>query len=86
LVDPPRRFHITLPAFKVTIRADAVTGGPFGTVPDIWTQTSPVGGPLIKVFQMISSLMTEISELRGMVTAIEAEKSFFKEQYEALRS
>jgi phosphoenolpyruvate carboxylase len=35
---------------------------------------------------MISFLMTEISELRGTVTVIDAEQSSFKEQYEALRA
>jgi hypothetical protein len=64
LVDPPRRSPITPPAPQVTIAADAVIGGPVGAATEILTQTSPVGGPLIEVFQMISSLMTEVSELR----------------------
>jgi hypothetical protein len=86
LVDPPRRSPITPPAPQVTIPADAVIGGPVGAAPESSTQTSPVGGPLIEVFRMISSLMTEVSELRGTVTAIEAEQSSVKEQYEALRA
>jgi hypothetical protein len=86
LVDPPRRSPITPPAPQVTIPADAVIGGPVGAAPKLSTQTSPVGGPLIEVFQMISSLMTKVSELRGTVTAIEAEQSSVKEQYEALRA
>jgi hypothetical protein len=84
LVDPPRRSLITPRAPQVTNPADAVIGGPVVTAPEISTQTSPVGGPLIEVFQMISSLMTEVSELRGTATAIEAEQSSVKEQYEAL--
>jgi hypothetical protein len=86
LVDPPRRSPIAPPAPQVTIPADAVTGGPVGAAPEISTQTAPVGGPQIEVFQMISSLMTEVSELRGTVTAIEVEQSSFKDQYEALRA
>jgi hypothetical protein len=70
----------------VTIPADAVIGGPVGAVPEISTQTSPVGDPLIEVFQMSSSLMTEVIELRGTVTAIEAELPSVKEKYEALRA
>jgi hypothetical protein len=35
---------------------------------------------------MISSIMTEVSELRGTVNAIEAEQSSVKEQYEVLRA
>jgi regulator of replication initiation timing len=86
LVDPPRRSPIAPPAPQFTIPADAVIGGPVGAAPEILTQTSPVGGPLIEVFQMISSLMTEVSELHGTVTAIEAEQSSVEEQYEALRA
>jgi hypothetical protein len=84
-VDPPRRSPITPPASQVTIPADAVIGGLVGAAPEISTQTSPVGGPLIEVFQMISSFMTEVSELLGTVT-IEAEQSSVKKHYEALRS
>jgi hypothetical protein len=70
----------------VTIPADAVIGGSVGVVSKFSTQTSPVGGPLIEMFQMTSSLMMEVSELIGTVTAIEAEQSSVKEQYEALRT
>ena len=63
-----------------------VIGSPIGASPEISIQTPPVGGPLIEVFRMISSLMSEVSELRGTVTAIEAEQSSVKEQYEALRA
>jgi hypothetical protein len=50
LVDPLRRSPITPLAPQVTILADAVIGGPVGAAPEISTQTSPVGGPLIEVF------------------------------------
>jgi hypothetical protein len=86
LVDPPRRSFITPPFPQVTIPADALIGGPVSAALGISTLTSPVGGPRTEVFQMISSLMTEVSELRRTVTAIEVEQSSFKEQYEALRA
>lgn len=86
LVDPSRRSPNTFTAPQVTIPAEAVNGSPAGANPEISIQTPPVGGPLIEVFRMISSLMSEVSELRGTVTAIEAEQSSVKEQYEALRA
>jgi hypothetical protein len=73
LVDPRRLYPITPLAPQVTIPADTGIGRPVDAAPEILTQTSPVGGPLIELFQMVSSLMTEVSELRGMVTAIEVE-------------
>jgi hypothetical protein len=47
LVDPPRRSPITPPAPLFTTPADEVIGGSVGAVPEIMTQTSPVGGPQI---------------------------------------
>ena len=85
-VDPSRRSPNTFTAPQVTIPAEAVIGSPVGANPEISIQTPAVGGPLIEVFRMISSLMSEVSELRGTVTAIEAEQSSVKEQYEALRA
>jgi hypothetical protein len=64
LVDPQRRSPITPPAQQITIPANAVIGRPVGAAPEISTQISPVAGPLIEVFQMISTLMMEVSELR----------------------
>jgi hypothetical protein len=56
LADPPRRSPITPPAPQVIFPADAVIDEPVGAAPESSTQTSPVGGPLLEVFQMISSL------------------------------